>query len=168
MDKRRLEWRVGLFVFIGLVLLAVLLLQFSKGTSWFRSTYNLYLTARNVGGLKVRGSVLMSGVQIGTVSDIRLNPSGTNVTITLRLLKPYVVHQDARFLIEQSGFSGTSTWPSRRPSMKGASSKRANMRSRRSRSTFRKSPDRPRDSSNGSMRPQDSSTRPSWMSATWC
>jgi ABC-type transporter Mla subunit MlaD len=106
MDKRRLEWRVGLFVFIGLVLLAVLLLQFSKGTSWFRSTYNLYLTARNVGGLKVRGSVLMSGVQIGTVSDIRLNPSGTNVTITLRLLKPYVVHQDARFLIEQSGFLG--------------------------------------------------------------
>ena len=31
MNKSRLEWKVGLFVFIGLVLLAVLLLQFSKG-----------------------------------------------------------------------------------------------------------------------------------------
>jgi phospholipid/cholesterol/gamma-HCH transport system substrate-binding protein len=105
-NKRRFEWKVGLFVFIGLVVLGVLLLQFSKGTALFRPTYNLYLTAKNVGGLKVRASVLMAGVQIGTVSDIRLNPSGTNVTITLRLYRPYGIHKDARFLIEQSGFLG--------------------------------------------------------------
>ena len=34
MDKSRLEWKVGLFVFIGLVLLAVLLMQFSKGNTF--------------------------------------------------------------------------------------------------------------------------------------
>jgi phospholipid/cholesterol/gamma-HCH transport system substrate-binding protein len=106
MDKRRLEIKVGLFVFIALVILGVVLLQFSKGTSWFRPNYNLYLTARNVGGLKVRATVLMAGVQVGTVSDIRLNPSGTNVTITLRIYRAYVVRKDARFLIEQSGFLG--------------------------------------------------------------
>jgi hypothetical protein len=32
MSKSRLEWKVGLFVFIGLALLGALLLQFSKGT----------------------------------------------------------------------------------------------------------------------------------------
>jgi phospholipid/cholesterol/gamma-HCH transport system substrate-binding protein len=107
MDKRRLEWRVGLFVLIGLVLLAILLLQFSKGTSLFSApTYRLYLTAKNVGGLKTTASVLMAGVQIGTVSDIRLNPNGTNVTITLRLYKQFPVHKDVRFVIEQSGFLG--------------------------------------------------------------
>ena len=52
MDKKRLEWRVGVFVFIGLVGLAALLLQFSKGTSLFKPTYNLYLKSKNVGGLK--------------------------------------------------------------------------------------------------------------------
>jgi len=106
MNKSRLEWKVGLFVFIGLVLLGALLLQFSKGTTFFRPTYAIKLRAANVGGLKVRSSVLMAGVQIGTVSDIRLAPGGTNVTITLRLFSEFEIHRDARFLIEMSGFLG--------------------------------------------------------------
>jgi phospholipid/cholesterol/gamma-HCH transport system substrate-binding protein len=106
MDKKRLEWSVGLFVLIGLVVLTVLLLQFSKSASLFRPTYGLYLKAKNVGGLNTGASVLMAGVQIGTISDIELNPAGTNVTITLKIFKQYVIHKDARFLIEQSGFLG--------------------------------------------------------------
>jgi len=106
MDKKRLEWRVGLFVFIGLVVLVVLLLQFSKGTSLFKPTYNLYLKAKNVGGLKTRASVLMAGVQIGTVSEIALNPQGTNVTITLKIYDKYAIRKDAEVRIEQSGFLG--------------------------------------------------------------
>ncbi|HXT12654.1 MAG TPA: MlaD family protein [Candidatus Angelobacter sp.] len=106
MDKKRLEWRVGLFVFIGLAVLAVLLLQFSKGTSLFKPTYNLYLKAKNVGGLKTKATVLMAGVQIGTVSEIALNPEGTNVTITLKIYKQYLIHKDAIIRIEQSGFLG--------------------------------------------------------------
>lgn len=106
MDKKRLEWKVGLFVFIGLAVLVVLLVQFSKGTSLFRPTYDLFLRAKNVGGLKSKTGVLMAGVQIGTVSDIKLNPEGTNVTITLKVYKQYVIHKDARILIEQSGFLG--------------------------------------------------------------
>ena len=106
MDKKRLEWRVGVFVFIGLVILAGLLLQFSKGTSLFKPMYDLYLRADNVGGLKSGASVLMAGVQIGTVSDIQLNPAGTNVTITLKIYSKYVIHKDAEIRIDQSGFLG--------------------------------------------------------------
>ncbi|HWD91951.1 MAG TPA: MlaD family protein [Verrucomicrobiae bacterium] len=106
MDKKHLEWRVGLFVFVALVVLGALLLQFSKGTSIFRPTYELYLKAGNVGGLKKETSVLMAGVPIGMVSDVEMNPEGTNVTITLKIFKKYVVHKDARILIEQSGFLG--------------------------------------------------------------
>jgi len=106
MDKKRLEWRVGVFAFVGLLVLAALLLQFSKGTSLFKPTYNLFLKTGNVGGLKKRASVLMSGVPIGTVSDIKLNPEGTNVTITLKIYKQYVIHKDAIIRVEQSGFLG--------------------------------------------------------------
>ncbi len=106
MNQSRHEWKIGLFIFIGLVLLAALLIGFSKGLTFFRSTYDVYLRAANVSGLKTRASVLMSGVQIGTVSDIRLSPSGTNVVITLRIFSEYQIHQDARFVIEQSGFLG--------------------------------------------------------------
>src|SRR5438477_4512345 len=106
MTKSRLEWKVGLFVFVGLVLLAGLLLQFSKSTTFFRPTYNILLRAANVSGLKTKSQVLMAGVQIGTVSEVRLSPQGTNVTITLRLLRQYKIHKDARFVIETSGFLG--------------------------------------------------------------
>src|SRR4051812_10998906 len=107
MTKSRLEWKVGLFVLIGLALLGGLLLQFSKGTTFFRHTYDILLRSPNVGGgLKIKASVLMAGVQIGTVSDIKLGPAGTNVTITLRIFKDYVIYRDAKFYIEQSGFLG--------------------------------------------------------------
>ena len=106
MSKSRLEWKVGLFVLVGLVLLGALALQFSKGTTFFRPTYTIKLRTANVGGLKLRSQVLMAGVQIGTVSDIRLAPGGTNVTIFLRLFSQFEIHRDARFLIEMSGFLG--------------------------------------------------------------
>jgi phospholipid/cholesterol/gamma-HCH transport system substrate-binding protein len=106
MNKSRLEWKVGLFVFIGLVLLSVLLLQFSKGLTFFRPTYDILLNAANVGGLKPRAQVLMSGVQVGTVSDIQLALDGKSVNITLRIYQQCQIYKDARFVIEASGFLG--------------------------------------------------------------
>jgi phospholipid/cholesterol/gamma-HCH transport system substrate-binding protein len=106
MSKSRLEWKVGLFVLMGLALLAVLLIQFSKGTTFFRKTYTILLRASDVGGLKTKAGVLMAGVQVGTVSDIRLGPEGTNVTIALRIFGDYEIHKDVNFVIEASGFLG--------------------------------------------------------------
>ncbi len=106
MDKSRLEWRVGLFVGIGLLLLAGLLIQFSKGTTFFRPGYSILLQAPTVGGLKMRAQVLMSGIQVGSVANMQLGPEGTNVIITLRIFQPYRIFKDARFVIEQSGFLG--------------------------------------------------------------
>ena len=106
MDKSRLETKVGVFVFIGLLLLAALLIQFSKGTSLFRRTYTLRLHAANVGGLKPRAGVLLAGVQVGSVSDIQLARDGKSVTILLNIYKEAQIYHDARFVIEQSGFLG--------------------------------------------------------------
>ena len=106
METKRLEWKVGLFVFIGLVVLAVLLIQFSKGASLFRGTYELELHAGNVGGLKRRSSVLLAGVQVGLVSEIKLAGDGKSVTIFLKIYNGNIIYSDARFAIEQSGFLG--------------------------------------------------------------
>ena len=65
MEKSRLETKVGLFVLFGLVLLGVLMIQFSKGTSLFRGTYTVRLHTDNVGGLKQKSSVLLAGVAVG-------------------------------------------------------------------------------------------------------
>jgi len=106
MEQKRLETKVGLFVFIGLVLLALLVIQFSKGASMFHGTYELRLHAGNVGGLKQRASVLLAGVQVGSVSDIQLADDSKSVTIFLKIYKNFKIYSDARFVIEQSGFLG--------------------------------------------------------------
>ena len=98
--------KVGLFVAIGLILLAILVIQFSKGTSLFRGTYTLRLHAVNVGGLKVKSGVLLSGVQVGSVDEIHLAPDSKSVTILLRIYKDFPIYHDARFVIEQAGFLG--------------------------------------------------------------
>jgi phospholipid/cholesterol/gamma-HCH transport system substrate-binding protein len=106
MSKSRLEWKVGLFVFVCLALLGVLLLMFDKGTSLFRPTMNILMRTGNVSGLKTQATVLMAGVQVGSVSHIQLSDDGASVTITLRIYKQYQIHNDATFSIETSGFLG--------------------------------------------------------------
>src|SRR5262245_21660685 len=106
MNKSRLEWKVGLFVLIGIIVLAALLLQFSKGVTFPGQTYTIKLRTPNVGGLKTKSQVLMAGVQVGTISEVSLSPHGTNVTISLKILNRYQIHKDARFVIEQAGFLG--------------------------------------------------------------
>jgi phospholipid/cholesterol/gamma-HCH transport system substrate-binding protein len=106
MEKSRLPMKVGIFVFIGLALLAVLLIQFSKSTSLFRGTYVLHLHADNVGGIKPHAQVLLAGVQVGTVTDIQLAKDDKSVTLNLLIYNDYPIYSDAEFAIEQSGFLG--------------------------------------------------------------
>jgi ABC-type transporter Mla subunit MlaD len=106
MDKSRLEIKVGLFVFIGLALLAVILIQFSKSTSLWRGSYELRLHAANVGGIKPRAGVLLAGVQVGSVTQIQLAPDDKSVTMTLKIYNEFPIYHDAHFVIEQSGFLG--------------------------------------------------------------
>lgn len=98
--------QVGLFVLIGLVLIAALLIHFSKGVSFWRSGRTILISAGNVGGLAVGAPVNMSGVRIGSVEDISLSSDGRRVAIRCRIEKPVTIFGDARFEIEQSGFLG--------------------------------------------------------------
>jgi len=106
MSKKRLEWKVGLFVFACLLLLALLLLNFSKGLTYFKPTYTLRLKTTNVGGIKREASVLMAGVQVGNVTDAQLASDGKSVTVFLKILDRYRIHGDAVFTIDSMGFLG--------------------------------------------------------------
>jgi len=98
--------RVGLFFIVALCLMGALLLVFSKGLQWFTPSYTLRLRADNIGGLKSRSSVLVSGVAVGRVVDADLSSDGRGVTILLRIRKRYRIHRDARFVVEQVGLLG--------------------------------------------------------------
>src|SRR5512136_2435295 len=106
MSEIRLQTKVGLFVFLGLVLLAVLVLLFSKGTMFQGTTFTLRLKSNNVAGIGSGANVLLSGVKVGRVSHVSLDPDGRTVTIYLKILQQYRIFLDARFEIESFGFLG--------------------------------------------------------------
>ena len=106
MSENRFEFKVGIFILIALTVLAGLMVNFSKGVSFFTATYHLNLRTLNVGGIKANAGVLMSGVLIGNVALAELAPDGKSVILRLRVLKKFQVRSDAVFVIEQSGFLG--------------------------------------------------------------
>jgi len=101
-----MEWKVGLFVIIGLVLGAALIIQFNKSAGPLTPTYRLKLKAKDVSGVIPGSVVLMAGVRIGYVEDIQLNSMEGDVFIIAKLLKKYEIRKDSQFLIRQSGFLG--------------------------------------------------------------
>jgi len=106
MTKLSLAWKVGLFVFISLVMIAWLAIEFSKGLLFFEHTNTIYLHAPDVVGLKNRADVLMSGVKVGSVAEISLDPDGKRATLALKIHTRYKIRQDARFVIQPSGLLG--------------------------------------------------------------
>ena len=106
MNETRLALKVGVFVAVGILLVAALLLVFSKGLTLFTPTYELRLRSATVGGLKNRAAVLLNGVTAGTVSGTEVAPDGRGVIIRVRINSKYAIHADARFGIEQIGFLG--------------------------------------------------------------
>lgn len=105
MPQSKIEWKVGAFVFVGLVLLAALMLNFSKGLSMFEGTYNLRLVAENVGGIKEKAMVMLSGVKVGTVEDAKLATNGL-VVILLKINDDFKIDANAKFLLDSMGFLG--------------------------------------------------------------
>lgn len=106
MTQARTQWKVGLFVSIGLLLLAGLVMKFSKSSSYFTKAYELKLKTSNVGGIIPGAVVLMAGVPVGNVATVELDSSGKLVTIHLRILMKYKIYPDADFSIKQQGFLG--------------------------------------------------------------
>jgi phospholipid/cholesterol/gamma-HCH transport system substrate-binding protein len=106
MSSQRLEIKVGLFVLVGLVALAALLLTFTKGLTAFSRTYSVIVETANIGGLKRGAPVLLAGVQVGKVQRYDLSPDNKSVLVTLTIYSRYEVHADAVFTIEPSGILG--------------------------------------------------------------
>jgi phospholipid/cholesterol/gamma-HCH transport system substrate-binding protein len=106
MSEKRLEWKVGLFVVVCLVLLGLLVLNFSKGLTFFTPTYSLRLKTSNVGGIKKEAAVLVAGVPVGNVAGAELSPDGRTVSVLLKIHSRYQIHGDAVFTIDSMGFLG--------------------------------------------------------------
>jgi len=84
--ERSIEIIVGLFMLAGVLALLILALKVS-GLSNYVSTGGYTVTADfdNVGDLKVRAPVTMSGVKVGEVTGIGLNTTTFKAVVTMQI-----------------------------------------------------------------------------------
>ena len=89
-QTRSVELGTGLFVLLGMGALFFLATQ-TTGTDAFSGEDTYAVTARfdNVGSLKSRAPVAMSGVTIGRVTDVRFDPERLNAEVTFVIDQRY-------------------------------------------------------------------------------
>jgi virulence factor Mce-like protein len=102
-----LEFKVGLFVFAGLAVLAVLVVQFGRVGEGFKTYYDLTVQFENASGLLKSSDVLMSGAKVGRVAGgLKLNPSGEGVVVPLRIFDYVKIPVGSKFMVGSSGLLG--------------------------------------------------------------
>lgn len=90
MRNRWLELSVGIFILAGFFALLVLAFKVSGLTEMGNGSYYL-LKAEfdNIGDLKVRAPVTISGVTVGRVSEIKLDEHSFRANVQLQIKKAY-------------------------------------------------------------------------------
>jgi phospholipid/cholesterol/gamma-HCH transport system substrate-binding protein len=106
MEKRGIgiEVRVGIFVFLGLVVLGYLTLQVNKYKFKTAEGYELKVIFDSVSGLAKNSLIQIAGIEVGRVKDIRLKEGQAEVTMTIRRDVP--IYANAQALIKSQGVLG--------------------------------------------------------------
>ena len=108
-QTRSVELGTGLFVLLGLAALFFLTTQ-TTGSDTFSGSETFKVSARfeNVGSLKNRAPVAMSGVTIGRVTSVRFDPKQLNAEVIFEIDKKYSqIPDDSDASILTSGLLGS-------------------------------------------------------------
>ena len=85
-NARYVDLSVGIFLLLGLLAFVVMALKVSDLSMVFPvKTYAVTASFTDIGGLKVRAPVTISGVKVGEVKSIELQPEQLNAKVTLEL-----------------------------------------------------------------------------------
>jgi phospholipid/cholesterol/gamma-HCH transport system substrate-binding protein len=107
MQKKSLDFLVGLFVLLGAAALLFLALKAGNMSSLsFQKTYPVITRFDNIGGLKPRAPVKSAGVVVGRVDAIDFDDKTFTATVTLQLDERYKFPKDTSAKILTSGLLG--------------------------------------------------------------
>ena len=103
-----LEIKVGLFVFIGLVIIAVMAVQFGRVGQGLSEFYMLTVKFSNAGGIIKNSEVRLAGAKVGIVAEDPFAASGQigYIPVKLKIRKDIVIPVDSYFQINSSGMMG--------------------------------------------------------------
>ena len=105
--ERGLEFKVGVFVFVGLAMLGALVVQFGRLGEGFKTYYTLTVRFNDASGLLKGTDVLLAGARIGKVADApRLVREGTGVAVPLKIYDYIKIPEGTKFTVGSSGLLG--------------------------------------------------------------
>ena len=107
MQKKSLDFWVGLFVLLGAAALLFLALKAGNMSSLsLEKTYEVVTRFDNIGGLKPRAAVKSAGVVVGRVSEVRFDDKTFQATVILQLETRYKFPKDTSAKILTAGSLG--------------------------------------------------------------
>ncbi len=85
--QRGLEFIVGIFIILGVIAFVILAFKVSglSNTLTGTGTYTVTAAFDNIGDLKVRAPVTIAGVNIGRVTNIKLDPKTYKAVVKLKI-----------------------------------------------------------------------------------
>lgn len=101
--------RLGIFVFLGAVLLVIAIFLIGNKESLFKSTFTIKTYFSTVEGLRSGAPVRLSGIDVGSVSDIEIADDTTGRVIVSMNISSDVqqfIRKDTRASIETEGLVG--------------------------------------------------------------
>ena len=105
--ERGLEFKVGIFVFVGLAMLGALVVQFGRLGEGFKTYYNLTIRFNDASGLLKGTDVLLSGARIGKVAGPpRLVREGGGIAVPLKIYDYIKIPEGTKFTVGSSGLLG--------------------------------------------------------------
>jgi len=105
--ERGLEFKVGIFVFVGLAMLGALVVQFGRLGEGVKTYYQLTIRFSDASGLLKGSDVLLAGARIGKVSGgPRLVREGDGVAVPLKIYDYVKVPEGTKFSVGSSGLLG--------------------------------------------------------------
>lgn len=107
MQRRTLDFWVGLFVTAGIAALMFLSLKVGNlSTYGVADSYVIKGNFDNIGGLKVRAPVKSSGVVVGRVADIQFSTQSYDAIVTMNIDSRYEFPKDTFASILTAGLLG--------------------------------------------------------------
>lgn len=107
MNKEKFKIKLGLFVLIGIFLFAITIFIIGKQKSLFDPVFKITTTFYNVSGLQVGNNVRFSGINVGTVDNIRIiNDSTVRVDMYIKKDVQKFIKSDSEVNIGSEGIIG--------------------------------------------------------------
>lgn len=107
MQKKSIDFMVGIFVLLGAAALLFLALKAGNMSSFsFDKTYEVTTKFDNIGGLKPNAAVKSAGVLVGRVAEIQLDNRTFQATVILKMEKRYQFPKDTSAKILTAGLLG--------------------------------------------------------------